>query len=84
MSTPGDAKNSRRIDVPKEHIPTAERRGDGMKYFDIDDPETKDINPAIKLIDDIFAVRNSGGWKRMRIEYGTNAKESPFKRRVKC
>ncbi len=55
MSTPGDPKNSRRIDVPKEHIPTAERRRDGMKYFDIDDPETKDINPAIKLIDDIFA-----------------------------
>ena len=26
-----------------------------MKYFDIDDPETKDINPAIKLIDEIFA-----------------------------
>jgi iron(III) transport system substrate-binding protein len=55
MSTPGDPKNSRRIDVPKEHIPTAERRRDGMKYFDIDDPETKDINPAIKLIDSIFA-----------------------------
>ncbi len=27
-----------------------------MKYFDIDDPETKDINPAIRLIDEIFAV----------------------------
>jgi iron(III) transport system substrate-binding protein len=56
MSTPGDAKNSRRVDVSKEHIPPAERRRDGMKYFDIDDPETKDINPAIKLIDEIFAV----------------------------
>jgi iron(III) transport system substrate-binding protein len=55
MSTPGDPKNSRRVDVPKDHIPTAERRRDGMKYFDIDDPETKDINPAIKLIDEIFA-----------------------------
>ena len=55
MSTPGDPKNSRRVDVPKEHIPLAERRRDGMKYFDIDDPETKDINPAIKLIDEIFA-----------------------------
>jgi hypothetical protein len=26
-----------------------------MKYFDIDDPETKDINPAIKLIDEVLA-----------------------------
>jgi ABC-type Fe3+ transport system substrate-binding protein len=55
MSAPGDAKNSRRIDVPKEHIPAAESRRDGMKYFDIDDPETKDINPAIRLIDEVFA-----------------------------
>lgn len=59
MSTPGDAKNSRRVDVPKDHIPASERRRDGMKYFDIDDPETKDINPAIKLIDEILAGRNS-------------------------
>ena len=57
ISTPGEAKNSRRMDVPKEHIPAAERRRDGMKYFDIDDPETKDITPAIKLIDEIFAVK---------------------------
>jgi hypothetical protein len=28
-----------------------------MKYFDIDDPETKDINPAIKLIDEVFAAK---------------------------
>ncbi len=56
MSRPGDAKNSRRVDISKEHIPTAERRRDGMKYFDIDDPETKDINPAIRLIDEIFSV----------------------------
>jgi iron(III) transport system substrate-binding protein len=55
MSTPGDAKNSRRIDVPKDHIPAAERRQEGMKYFDIDDPDSKDINPVIKLIDEVFA-----------------------------
>lgn len=57
MTTPGDPKNSRRIDVNKDHIPAAERRRDGMKYFDIDDPETKDINPAIKLIDEVFTAR---------------------------
>ena len=57
MSTAGDPKNSRRIDIPKDHIPTAERRRDGMKYFDIDDPEAKDINPAIKLIDEVLAAK---------------------------
>ena len=57
MSTPGDPKNSRRIDVNKEHIPVSERRRDGMKHFDIDDPETKDINPAIKLIDEVLTAR---------------------------
>ena len=57
MSTPGDPKNSRRVDVPKEHIPSAERRRDGIKYFNTDDPETKDINPAIKLIDEVFAAK---------------------------
>ena len=55
ISTPGDAKNSRRIDVPKDHIPAAERRGDGVKYFDAEDPDTKDIRPATKLMDEIFA-----------------------------
>lgn len=55
MSEPGNPKNSRRTDVPKDHIPPAERRRDGMKYFDIDDPETKDINPAIKLIDEVLS-----------------------------
>jgi len=57
MTTPGDPKNSRRIDVNKDHIPASERRRDGMKYFDIDDPETKDINPAIKLIDEVLTAR---------------------------
>ena len=41
ISSPGDAKNSRRIDVPKDHIPAsgaARRRG---KYFDADDPDTQ-------------------------------------------
>jgi iron(III) transport system substrate-binding protein len=55
ISTPGDAKNSRRIDVPKDHIPASERRSDGVKYFDAEDPDTKDITPATRLMDEIFA-----------------------------
>ena len=55
ISVPGDARNSRRIDVSKDHIPADEQRRDKMNYFDTDDPETKDLNPAIKLLDEIMA-----------------------------
>jgi ABC-type Fe3+ transport system substrate-binding protein len=55
MSQPGDARNSRRIDVPKDHVPPDEQRRDGMSYFDTDDPDTKDLKPAMKLLDEILA-----------------------------
>jgi len=55
ISMPGEAKNSRRIDVPKDHIPAPERRLDGGKYFDPDDLGTRDITPVTKLMDEIFA-----------------------------
>lgn len=57
VSLPEDPKDSRRIDVPKDHIPPAERRKDGIKYFDVDDPDTKDIRPVIKLLDEMLAGR---------------------------
>ena len=57
ISIPGDAKNSRRVDVPKDHIPPEEQRRDHMKYFDTDDPETKDLTPAIKLLDEILGAK---------------------------
>jgi len=55
ISTPGEAKNSRRIDVPKDHIPASERRVDGGKYFDPDDVGSRDLTPITKLMDEIFA-----------------------------
>jgi iron(III) transport system substrate-binding protein len=55
ISQPGDARNSRRIDVPKDHVPPDEQRRDKMSYFDTDDPDTKDLNPAMKLLDEILA-----------------------------
>ncbi len=58
ISLPGDARNSRRIYVPKDHIPADEQRRDKMPYFDTDDPDTKDLTPAIKLLDEIFAGKN--------------------------
>lgn len=57
MSVPGDPRDSRRIDVPKEHIPPNERRKDGMRYFDVDDPDTKDIRPVMKLLDEIVPAK---------------------------
>ena len=55
ISVPGDARNSRRIDVPKDHIAPDEQRRDKMNYFDTDDAETKDLTPAMKLLDEILA-----------------------------
>jgi len=55
MTQPGDPRDSRRIDVPKDHIPTDQQRRDRMPYFDTDDPDTKDLTPAMKLIDEILA-----------------------------
>jgi ABC-type Fe3+ transport system substrate-binding protein len=57
ISVPGDARNSRRIDVPKDHIPSDEQRRDKMPYFDTDDPETKDLTPAIKLLNEILGPK---------------------------
>src|ERR1044071_3328698 len=57
ISIPGDARNSRRIDVPKDHIPTSQARGDKMTYFDTDDPDTKDLTPVMKLLDEIVAAK---------------------------
>lgn len=55
ISQPGDPRNSRRVDVPKDHVPAEEQRRDKMTYFDTDDPDTKDLTPAMKLLDEILA-----------------------------
>jgi iron(III) transport system substrate-binding protein len=57
VSVSGDARNSRRIDVPKDHIPPEEQRRDKMSYFDTDDPDTKDISPVIKLLDELLPAK---------------------------
>ena len=57
ISVPGDSRNSRRLDVPKDHIAADEQRRDKMTYFDTDDPDTKDLNPAMKLLDEILSAK---------------------------
>lgn len=54
VSIPGDARNSRRVDVPKDHIPESEQRRDKMTYFDTDNPDTKDLTPLTKLLDEVL------------------------------
>lgn len=57
ISLTGDPRDSRRIDVPKDHIRAHEQRRDKMTYFDTDDPDTKDLAPAIKLLDEIVPLK---------------------------
>jgi iron(III) transport system substrate-binding protein len=54
MSIPGDAKNSRRIDVLKDHIPAEEQRKDSLAYFDTDAPGSKDLRPLGKLLSEVM------------------------------
>lgn len=54
ISVPGDARNSRRIDVPKDHVPAHEQRRDKMVYFDTENPDTKDLGPLMKLLDEVL------------------------------
>jgi len=57
ISIPGDARNSRRIDVPKDHVPADEQRRDKMTYFDTEDPDTKDLAPLMKLLDEVLPAK---------------------------
>jgi len=57
ISIPGDGRNSRRIDVPKDHIAPDEQRRDKMTYFDTDDADTKDMTPVMKLLDEVLGVK---------------------------
>lgn len=57
MSQPGSEKNSRRVDVPKDHIPPHKQRRGGINYFDPDNPDVKDITRVMKLLNDVLAER---------------------------
>jgi ABC-type Fe3+ transport system substrate-binding protein len=46
---PNDAVDSRRIDIPKDHVPKDRRRVAGFRYLDIDTPERRDNGPAMKI-----------------------------------
>lgn len=58
MSQPGDSKNSRRLDIPKDHVPAQEQRTDNLNYFDSDAPDSKDLRPLEKLLTQILGEKS--------------------------
>ena len=50
-------RDSLRIDIPKDKVPEAVRRRAGKKYFFVEGPEFMDVKPAVKIIDDVLAVK---------------------------
>lgn len=48
-------RDSLRIDIPKDKVPTGARRVAGRKYFFVEGPEFMDVKPAVKIIDDAMA-----------------------------
>ena len=47
--------DSLRIDIAKDFIPIADRRQDGIKYIDLDEPEYLDANPPVQLLKEILS-----------------------------
>ena len=50
-----DPANSRRIDIPKDDIPSENRLQPGVKYFDVVKPEYGDMKPIFDLAKEIMA-----------------------------
>ena len=50
--------NSRRIDIPKEMLPSENRLIDGRKYLDVSNPEFSDMAPVLKLAREIMRARD--------------------------
>jgi ABC-type Fe3+ transport system substrate-binding protein len=46
---PNDAVDSRRVDIPKDNVPSDRRRVPGYNYIDIDTPERRDNGPPMKI-----------------------------------
>jgi hypothetical protein len=49
-----DPPNSRRVDIPKDMLPAANRIIPGKRYFDVSDPKYADLTPMFNLIKEIM------------------------------
>ena len=54
ISVPGDAAQLAASRCAEGSYCRQRKRSDKMTYFDTDDPDTKDLNPAMKLLDEIL------------------------------
>lgn len=52
-----DPPNSRRIDIPKDDVPLANRIVEGRKYLDVGRPEWQDMAPIFQLAREIMKTR---------------------------
>ena len=52
LGYPSDPPNSRRVDIPKDELPSYNRIIKGTKYFDVSDPAFSNMKPILKLINE--------------------------------
>ncbi len=53
----GDAQDSLRVDVPKDHVRPTRRRVEGVEYIDLDVPGFREMKPIVKIINSALAKR---------------------------
>jgi len=59
LGDPDDPPNSRRIDIPKDHVPMEARLQPGVKYFDVVKPEYGDMKSIFDLAKEIMAANEA-------------------------
>ena len=59
LGDPDDPPNSRRIDIPKDHVPYEARLHPGVKYFDVVKPEYGDMKPIFDLAKEIMQANEA-------------------------
>lgn len=53
----GSARDSLRIDIPKVQIPPEDRRLEGVRYIELDNPDMLDMEPVRKVFREAIAAR---------------------------
>ncbi|HEY2990238.1 MAG TPA: extracellular solute-binding protein [Candidatus Binatia bacterium] len=59
LADPDDPPNSRRIDIPKDDVPIANRLVEGRRYLDVGRPEWQDMEPIFQLAREIAKTREA-------------------------
>ncbi len=57
LADPDDPPNSRRIDIPKDDVPPANRMVEGRRYLDVNRPEWQDMAPIFQLAKENMKTR---------------------------